>query len=55
MNTIIVSSSLDLDQARHLVAPYPGQNCLKRLTADDISKQRGKGGPVFGKVKSGPP
>ena len=34
-NTIRVSYSLDLDQARHFVGPGLGTNCLQRLSADD--------------------
>ena len=34
-NTIRVSNSLDLDQARHSVGPHLGQNCLQRSPADD--------------------
>ena len=34
-NAIRVSNSLDPDQARHLVGPDPGPNCLQRLSADD--------------------
>ena len=35
-----MSNSLDPDQARHFVGPDLGPNCLQRLSADDISKQR---------------
>ena len=35
-----MSNSLDLDQARHLVGPGLGPNCLQRLSADDTSGQR---------------
>ena len=41
-NTIRVSNSLDLDQARHFVGPDLGPNCLQRLSADDTSRQRVK-------------
>ena len=34
-NTIRVSDSLDLDQARHFVGPDLGPNCLQKLSADD--------------------
>ena len=51
-NTIRVSYSLDPDQARHFVGPDLGPNCLQRLLADDISKQRVKVGVVFRKVNS---
>ena len=34
-NTIIVSNSLDTDQASHFVGPDLGPNCLQRLSADD--------------------
>ena len=33
----MVSISLDPDQARHLVGPDVGPNCLQTLSADDIS------------------
>ena len=39
-NTIRVSNSLDPDQARHLVGPDLGPNCLQRLSAVDTSRQR---------------
>ena len=39
-NTIRVSNSLDTDQIRRFVGPNLGPNCLQRLTADDISRQR---------------
>ena len=38
-NTIRVSNSSDPDQARHLVGPDLVQNCLKRLSAEDTSRQ----------------
>ena len=38
-NTIRVSNSLDLDQARHFVRPDLGPNCLQRLTADIAGKE----------------
>ena len=41
-NTIRVSNSLDPDQARHIVGPDLGPNCLRSLSADDSSRQRGK-------------
>ena len=31
---------LDPDQARQIVGPYLGPNCLPRLSADDTSRQR---------------
>ena len=37
---IRVSNSLDPDQARQNVGPDLGPNCLQRLSADDISRQR---------------
>ena len=37
MNTIRVSNSLDPDQARHVVRPDPGPDCLQRLSADDTN------------------
>ena len=43
MNTIIVSNSLDPDQARHFVGPDLGPNGLQRLLADDTSRQSVKG------------
>ena len=36
------SNSLDPDQAQHFVWPDLGPNCLQRLQADDIGKERGK-------------
>ena len=41
-NTIRVSNSLDPDQARHIVGPGLGPNCLQRLSADDTRKHRAK-------------
>ena len=41
--TIRVSNSLDPDQARHIVGPDLGPNCLQRLSVDDTSRQRIKG------------
>ena len=41
-NTLRVSNSLDTDQARHIVGPDLGSNCLKRLSADDTRRQRVK-------------
>ena len=38
--TIRVSNSLDPDQARHLVGPDLGPNCLQRLSADNTGRQR---------------
>ena len=35
-----MSNSLDPDQARHLVGPDLGLNCLENLSADDTSRQR---------------
>ena len=35
-----VSNSLDPDQARHFVVPYPSSNCLQRLSADDTKSLR---------------
>ena len=40
---MMVSNSLDLDQAQHSVGPDLGPNCLQRLSADDkvaTSRQR---------------
>ena len=37
-NTIMVSNSLDPDQARHFVGPDLGPNCLQRLSAEDKSR-----------------
>ena len=34
---ICVSSSLDPDQARHIVGPDVGPNCLQKLSADDAT------------------
>ena len=39
-NMIKVSNSLDPDQARRFVGPDLGPNCLQRLSADDIGRQR---------------
>ena len=36
------SNSLDPDHAQHFVGPDLGPNCLQRLSADDISRQRVK-------------
>ena len=33
-----LSNSLDPDQARHIVGPDLGPNCLQRLSADDNSR-----------------
>ena len=38
-----MSNSLDPDQARQLVGPDLGPNCLPRLSADDTGRQRVKG------------
>ena len=35
-----MSNSLDPDQARRVVGPDLGPNCLQRLSADDTSRQR---------------
>ena len=35
-----VSNSLDPDQARQFVGPELGPNCLQKLSAEDISRQR---------------
>ena len=37
-----MSNSLDPDQARRLVGPDLGPNCLQTLSADDTSRQRVK-------------
>ena len=42
MNTIGMSNSLDPDQARRIVGPDLGPNCLPRLSADDTGRQRVK-------------
>ena len=39
---IRMSNSLDPDQARRLVGPDLGSNCLPRLSADDTGSQRVK-------------
>ena len=39
-NTFRVSNSLEPDQARPLVGPDLGPNCLQRLSVDDTSRQR---------------
>ena len=36
-NSIRVLNHLDLDQARHVVGPDLGSNCLQRLSADDTN------------------
>ena len=41
-NTIRMSDSLDPDQARHIVRPDLGPNCLPRPSADDTGIQRVK-------------
>ena len=41
-NTNRVSNSSYPDQARHLVGPDLGSNCLQMLSADDASRQRVK-------------
>ena len=40
MNTIRMSKSLDLDQARHFVRFDLGPNCLQKLSADNTSWER---------------
>ena len=35
-----MANRLDLDQARHFVGPDLAPNCLHRLSADDISRNR---------------
>ena len=35
-----MSNSLDPDQDGHFVGPDLGTNCLQRLSADDIGRQR---------------
>ena len=37
-----MSNSLDPDQARHIVRPDLGLNCLQKLSADDTNTQRVK-------------
>ena len=39
-NTIIVSNSLDPDQARHFVGPDLDPYCLQRLSAEDTSRKK---------------
>ena len=41
-NTIRVSNNLDPDQARHIVGPDLGPNCLQKLSTDNTSRQRVK-------------
>ena len=41
-NTIRVSNSLDPDQARQIVGPDLGPNCLQKISASDTSRQRVK-------------
>ena len=43
-NTIRVSNRFDPDQVQPFVGPDLGPNCLQRLSADDTSRQRVKGG-----------
>ena len=40
MNTIRVSNCLDQDQARLFIGPGLCPNCLQKLSADNISRQR---------------
>ena len=49
-NATRVSNSFAPDQARHIVRPNPGRNCLQMLSTDDSSKQRVKVVMLFGKV-----
>ena len=39
MNTFRVLNSLDPDQARRIVGPDLGPNCLHRISLDDTSRQ----------------
>ena len=39
-NTIRTSNSLDPSQARHIVGPDLGSNCLQRLSAVNTCRQR---------------
>ena len=41
-NTIRASNSLDSDQARYFVGPDLDPNCLQKLSADEINRQRVK-------------
>ena len=41
-NTIRVSNTLDLEQARHFVGPDLDPNSLERLSADETSSQKCK-------------
>ena len=52
-NTIRVSNSLDPDQDRRNVGPDLDPNCLKRLSADDTSRQRVKSNCISGSLDSG--
>ena len=45
-----MSNSLNPDQVRHFDRPDLGPNCLQKLPADNISRQRVKVGMVFQKV-----
>ena len=47
-NTITVSNSLGIDQARHFVVPDLGPNSLQRISADGISRQRVNSLPTKG-------
>ena len=40
MNTIRVSNSLDPDQAGLFIGPDLSPNCLQKISADNISRQR---------------
>ena len=42
-NIFRMSNSLDPDQARRIVGPDLGPNCLPRISADDTGRQRVKG------------
>ena len=46
-----MSNSLDPDQARRVVGPDLGPNCLPRLSAEDIGRQRVKRYCRFGNVR----
>ena len=41
-NTIRMSNNLDPDQARRIVGPDLGPNCLQRFSADGTGRQRVK-------------
>ena len=47
-----MSNSLDPDQARRIVGPDLGPNCLPKLSADDTGRQRVKRNKDADKLRS---